>query len=382
MKLNNVTLVGEQAAKTIGIRNEIIESISFGSGSQDNSIEFENAIAFPGLINSHDHLDFNCFPMLGNRKYRNYAEWGADIHKSDPDTIAAVLRIPEEVKVRWGVYKNLLNGFTTVVNHGPKLIADNDLIDVFQQCNSIHSVQLQKNWRISLNHPFRNRQPYVIHVGEGTDDAAFKEVDTLLRWNLLNRPLIGIHAVAMKQPQASKFKALIWCPYSNDFLLGAMAPIPDLKEKTVILFGTDSCVSSSWNLWDHLQLAKKTGFASDEELFAMLTSNPAAIWKLHDRGQLREGMNADIVIAKNKNPANSLGAFFDLQPEDILLVIHKGEPLLFDDTLKEQLQKNARLENYSMVKRNGKTKFIKGNLPELMKEIKSFYPGCLFPFEA
>ena len=35
-------------------------------------LHFDGAIIFPGLINSHDHLDFNLFPQLGNRAYKNY----------------------------------------------------------------------------------------------------------------------------------------------------------------------------------------------------------------------------------------------------------------------------------------------------------------------
>src|SRR5437868_3648299 len=81
-------------------------------------------LAFPGLINSHDHLDFNLFPPLGNRKYNNYVEWGEDIHAQNKQEIAAVLKIPQSLRTQWGVYKNLLNGITTVVNHGQQLQVD------------------------------------------------------------------------------------------------------------------------------------------------------------------------------------------------------------------------------------------------------------------
>ena len=69
---------------------------------EGNSIEFENAIAFPGLINSHDHLDFNLFPQTGNRIYNNYAEWGKDIHDQNKETINAVLKIPQHTQDSMG----------------------------------------------------------------------------------------------------------------------------------------------------------------------------------------------------------------------------------------------------------------------------------------
>src|SRR5579872_4079262 len=87
----------------------------------DAEIHFDDHIVFPGLINSHDHLDFNLFPKLGNRIYNNYVEWGEDIHKQNKSVIDSVLKVPKKLHIQWGIYKNLLNGVTTVVNHGEQL---------------------------------------------------------------------------------------------------------------------------------------------------------------------------------------------------------------------------------------------------------------------
>ena len=54
-------------------------------------------LLFPGLINSHDHLDFNLFPQTGNRIYNNYTEWGKDIQYQNKETINAVLKIPQQI---------------------------------------------------------------------------------------------------------------------------------------------------------------------------------------------------------------------------------------------------------------------------------------------
>jgi len=43
-----------------------------GKKPGDIYINCNGYMAFPGLINSHDHLDFNLFPLWGNRKYNNY----------------------------------------------------------------------------------------------------------------------------------------------------------------------------------------------------------------------------------------------------------------------------------------------------------------------
>lgn len=113
-------------------------------------LTFDNAIIFPGLINSHDHLDFNLFPALGNKTYNSYTEWGGHIHKKYKHEIAEVLEVPEALRTDWGIYKNLLCGVTTVVNHGKRLKKHIDLITVYQRPQSLHSVQFEKNGRSSL----------------------------------------------------------------------------------------------------------------------------------------------------------------------------------------------------------------------------------------
>src|SRR5690349_17338238 len=133
MILENLAIRGmipvDNGIKRIMIKGDRIQSIL--STAQDykeengSRIHFNNAVALPGFINSHEHLDFNLYPLLANRVYNNYAEWAKDIQRSGKKEIEAVRRIPEEIRIEWGCYKNLLNGFTTVVNHGKKLNINN-----------------------------------------------------------------------------------------------------------------------------------------------------------------------------------------------------------------------------------------------------------------
>src|ERR1700694_6294791 len=171
ISLHDVHLM-DQDARMINIAGRTIASIlppdHHGQENQSTHFHFDNAIAFPGLINSHDHLDFNLFPRLRNRVYNNYAEWGNDIQANNKNTINEILKIPQRIRVQWGLYKNLLNGITTVVNHGEKLRMGNSLLTVFENCHSLHSIRFEKNWKYKLNRPGGRNWPYVIHVGEGT----------------------------------------------------------------------------------------------------------------------------------------------------------------------------------------------------------------------
>lgn len=381
MLLSNIQPADREGKVDITIRNGKIQAIEEGSKSvairDEVRMEFDNAIVFPGLINSHDHLEFNLFPQLGNHTYSNYVEWGDDIHKHDKKVIEKVLSIPMHIRVQWGMYKNLLNGITTVVNHGPKMQVGNSPINVWQNCHVLHSVRLEKRWKYKLNSPFNSNLPYAIHIGEGIDDASHAEIDKLIKWNLFKHNLVGIHAVAMDERQAENFKALIWCPDSNFFLLGCTAQINKLKTRTKILFGTDSTLSAHWNLWEHLRLARQQSVLTDAELFNSLTVSPAELWPMEGYGSLTVGSKAAIVIAKKKENS-AMDSFFSLNPDDILLIVHSGSIVFFDEALYPQLQ-GIDLRNFSKIFVGNRGKYVVGKLPDLIRSIKDIYPEAPIP---
>ena len=241
--------------------------------------------------------------MLGHKHYGDYVEWGKDIHSRDAKTIAAIESVPRRLRLEWGALKNLLAGVTTVAHHGPAsddpFLASLPIACVREGC-SIHSLRLGGRWRWRLNEPWP-REPYVFHLAEGTSDAARREVDDLVRWNLFGRELVAVHALAMNEAQADRFRAVVWCPLSNQFLFGATADVGRLKARTAILFGTDSTLTADWNLWVHLRRARAAGVLSDEELFASLTSVPAGIWRLLHAGRIDDGHVASLLVARKKH---------------------------------------------------------------------------------
>lgn len=366
MILNNVNTITSDGPVNIRIKSD--------SATTDTlQLTFDNALAFPGLVNSHDHLDFNLFPQLGNRFYNNYTEWGRHIQINYKDEIAAVLKVPLNLRVEWGIFKNLLCGVTAIVNHGATLPITNAPINV-EQCHSIHSVQFEKRWKLKLNNPLKRKLPVVIHVGEGSDEQSKREIDTLIHWNLLKKKLVGVHGVAMTTRQAKKFEAVIWCPVSNFFLLNKTAAMDDLKKHTTILFGTDSTLTGSWNIWDHIRQARETNMLTDAELYG----------SLHRAGSSNrhaDDYKGSVVVVKKKGIGSSFDSFYATQPEDILLVVHDGEVRLFDNTLLNQLE-HLNLKEFSKVFIGHTCKYVQGDLPGVMQQIKTYYPGAIFPVTA
>jgi cytosine/adenosine deaminase-related metal-dependent hydrolase len=380
MILENLAVYGYAGQKHILTKSSRIAAIydanvRLGIGNNEHRIYFDDAKAFPGFINSHDHLDFNLFPALASRQYNNYTEWGIDIHSNYKDQIEFVKRVPPNLRVTWGQYKNLLNGFTTVVEHGRKIKLDETLISVFQDCHCLHSPAFEKNWSWKLNSPFKSGIPVVMHIGEGIDDAAKKEIDLVVRKNYLRKKIVAVHGIAMNSEQARAFAALTWCPASNDFLIGSTARVGELKRSVEIVFGTDSALSSSWNTWDHFRIALKHTTITEDEMISMVTTRPARVWGLNDRGAITLDNAADILVTRKAL------TFFNTNPEDILLLMHRGAIKLYDESLASQL-KNIVPRPFSRVWVNGSVKYVAGNLPELMKKIRDYAPGISFPIQA
>ncbi|NCD69056.1 amidohydrolase family protein [Mucilaginibacter agri] len=378
MILRNLHLINGSAPVDIKVEGRLIKEVSIeNSGTDDLSIDFDGALAFPGLINSHDHLDFNLFPQLGDKHYQNYTEWGNYIHKYYQEEIQRVLKVPQPLRAASGIYKNLLAGVTTVVNHGDGTKFTSDLIHVVNEYHCLHSVKFEKRWKLRLNNPMNLRKPYVIHTGEGIDDAASKEIDELLKWNLFNKKLIGVHGVAMQTHQAEKLEALVWCPQSNFFLLNKTAGIEALKQHTPILLGTDSTLTGSWNIWEHLRQGLKTNQLTAVELAQSLSTTAAWIWKLNT-GVLNAGKDADIVIAKTKD--NQLDTLFDIDPQQLMLVMHRGRVSMFDKEVYQQLAgQHFPVQQYNCINVGNTSKYVLGNIAALIGQIKIYYPEARFP---
>lgn len=372
MVLHDIRFYGEKEPMDIRVDGRIITAITAKIETNDPlQLSLDGAIVLPGLINSHDHLEFNCYPKLGNRIYNSYTEWGPDIQRAHIDTIRQIEQIPKPLRIAWGLYKNLFNGFTTVVNHGSQLRIKDDLISVFRDCISLHSASFEKNWKWKLKNPFA-RKPFVMHVGEGTDEATKDEVGEITRNNLFRKKIVAVHGVALQEEQAASFHGLVWCPSSNYFLLEQTAAIDRLKDKTNVVFGTDSTLTSDWEIRAHFQSAFQSNMVTGDELLSMLTEAPADLWKTGDRGRLKTGKTADIIVIK---PGTRI---FELRPDDILLVIHRGKIRLAD----VKITGNETLTGLpcSKVRMGDSVKQVQGHPFEIAQEIKNYYPALSIPF--
>lgn len=279
-----------------------------------------DVIAFPGLINSHDHLAFNCYPPTGAPPYRDFLEWSRDV-QAKKALIARIERIPHDVREQFGVLKNLLWGVTAVADHGGRRTPGGLPMTVMHH-SALHSPELERFARLKM---LLGRDPVVAHLAEGVDEASRNRALALLRWNVLGRPVAGVHGVSLCGDDFASLAALIWCPASNHFLFGRTADVAQAQSHTRVLFGTDSTLSAPGTIWDHLRAAR--GLLGDEMILASLTTEAIRFW-----GRPKS-YSADNFVLARRRAASALDSFFAITPADILLLVQEGEPVVIDSSV-------------------------------------------------
>jgi cytosine/adenosine deaminase-related metal-dependent hydrolase len=320
----------------VRVQGGLIESVDEQPQGTDRIVDLRGDRLLPGLINAHDHLQLNGLPRLKFReRYRNASEWIDDIRprlQTDP-LIVANRAVPREERLLLGAVKNLLSGVTTVAHHDPLFPAllDAELpIRVVTRYSWSHSLAL--DGEAAVCESYRNTppdEPWIIHAAEGTDSVAAAEFAKLDLLGCIGSNSVLVHGLALEESQhrtlASKRGALAWCPGSNLHLFGATLDLDRLEDTRHVLLGSDSRLSGGFDLLEELRTAGEITSLTEAELVDMVTERAARAFRLADRGAVRRGMLADLVV---------LRAGVDLsQAErvDIVLVLLGGQPRYAND---------------------------------------------------
>lgn len=310
-------------------------------------------LALPGLINAHDHLDFNLFPRLGTPPYPNFYAWGRDIYHPRQSPIRDVLRVSLADRLRWGAYKQLLSGVTTVVHHNPYhrwIFGSRFPIKVVRRYRWSHSLGHSRGIAKTFVHS--GGCPYIIHAAEGVDAASSEEIEKLDRLGVLAANTVLVHAIALSPAQIRKLTerkvSVAWCPSSNLHLYGETAPVDALMPAVRVALGTDSTLSGVPTLWDELQTASLTGRVARGALLDMVTTTAASIFQLRDgRGALRRYAPADLLLLPDTGAATP-DILLAASPASIALVLVDGNPRLADPEWATRLDlghPNARVQH-------------------------------------
>ncbi len=298
-----MTLTGARVARSATSAERIDLKIRHGrieprGGSSGDRLELnlDGYLILPGLINCHDHLEFNLFPRLGRGPYPNAKAWADDIYHPDRSPIKEHLAVPKAVRLAWGGLKNLLSGVTTVAHHNPydASVFDNGFpVRVVKRFGWAHSLQFSPDL-VSRYRAVSQRWPFLIHAAEGTDTTSAAEIQQLEGAGVLSSRTVLVHGVGIDRQSLQillrRKVSLIWCPTSNLFTLSQTLRPDVLRSKLPTCLGTDSALTGQGDMACELTVACKAGGLTAEEIYPMVTTRAATTLHLNrGEGEIRAG---------------------------------------------------------------------------------------------
>jgi cytosine/adenosine deaminase-related metal-dependent hydrolase len=314
-----------------------------GGVSDWNNIDLSGYLILPGLVNAHDHLEFSIFPRLAHPPYRNYIDWGDDIHSRFPEVIARHRAVPKDIRLWWGGIRNLLCGVTTVSHHNPlwpELQRPDFPVRVVRRYGWGHSLALGGDIRQARGLT-RVDSPFILHACEGVDNQAQEELWELERLGLLDENTVLVHGLAIDHKGVALVRdrraSLIVCPSSNNFLFQQIPDLATLGGIQKVALGSDSPLTAEGDLLDEVRFARRFCGIPSAAAYEMVTTIPAAILRLENaEGSIRESGIGDLIAIRDtgQEPAERLEG---LSMNDVELVVTGGQVRLATETIYERL---------------------------------------------
>ena len=375
-------------------RGRIASLDASGSGP---TLDLHGYLAFPGLLNAHDHLLGTWWPRVApNRPYKNVYEWLADYEQSPVIKERGQNEASDIYAL--GAYRNLIAGTTTVADHYKRMdengFYDQYPVHVLHEYGRTWTMRQVTAWgddvQIEYRRAVRLGQPYIVHIAEGSDDQVAQEMDLLRKRNAVGRNTLLIHGIALR-PQdmaliAAQGASVCWCPASNLYLYGRTADIGSLlRAGANVALGTDSVMTGSCNLLAELRAAREAYRArvradpSPQWLVEMVTTRAAyALLLGARRGRIAVGYEADLIVVPDggNEPYTTL---IDAQPSEIALVTCGGVPMYGERAFYDLFAQLT--PTFAPVSISGKLKLVAGDLPGLLRRLsKNVGRELDFPF--
>jgi len=331
-------------------------------------IDCEGAVIAPGLINAHDHTDYNVKGPYAHAMtrwtWRNGWRTGA-LGEQELPTMPKVKNDSESAVAE---LRFVLGGVTSIIGSGgidglarnlakyPKnqdtadLAGKTAVFDTFPLLDSsgrITPASCDPTKVVTSTDAFRGGT-YVPHVAEGIAVEANNEFKCLSQSSVgvITERTAMIHSVGFNGTDvdnaAKRGAKVVWSPRSNVDYYGDTAPITMFKNAGVVIaIGTDWLPSGSINLLRELQCADSLNqkyfnkVLSDRDLVDLATKN-GAIAGGYDKeiGSLAVGFAGDIAVFGGAG----FRAVIDAGVEDVHLVLRAGKVLYGDAGIVDALK--------------------------------------------
>ena len=389
------------------IRNRaFIELKSKLLNDTSSTVLLKDCHALRPFINSHDHLIGNWYPPAIEHTFTNANRWVNDMRESPPvkerdlifrNTLPMdFMKGRGKLLSRLGGYKNLFSGVTIVQDHAPrqkKSYYDMFPIEIIRRYRQCHSISLGNFWGgedpVEEWKATKGTEPFIVHLGEGTDQESSREFSRLKELGLLQPNTLLIHGISLTRDEikscAEAGASICWVLTSNLQLIRKTIDIDTcLHEGVNVVIGTDSTLSGSINLLHEIKFAhRRFPYIPLRTIYRMISENAVRALHLpHKNSRLSERGNESLLLlrAHRSDPFENLMA---VNNDDIILLVHKGLPLYGFRKLLAHF--DIYDEDYFFYAKDGIERFVIGHPEKIMEEINHIlgYPKKLpyLPFQ-
>ncbi len=282
---------------------------------------------YPGLIDLHNHVAYNCLPLWASPT-RSEPWLRRDQWPDDPDykpsislPANALCQLAGEATLKYVETKAVIGGTTAIQGSAKVPHYDGWLV------RNVEKETFKKTKKISIRQSVRelakpadfakyrkamdDGYAFIYHLAEGSDPSLIEEFEALKTNKALHKRLLAIHSSALGAEQFKQWKpkgSIVWSPFSNLWLYGHTTPADKAAEAGLrICLGADWSPSGSKNLLGELKVADLCnrelfgGAFSAEDLCRMATTNPAEALDWSDMlGSLTEGLRADVLVTSSR----------------------------------------------------------------------------------
>jgi cytosine/adenosine deaminase-related metal-dependent hydrolase/ubiquinone/menaquinone biosynthesis C-methylase UbiE len=364
----------------ISIDNGRITAIRDDGDVTAQTLNLQDYVLLPGLINSHEHLEFGLFPNLGRNagapSYRNSTEWAKEIHRVHAGIIAQYQQIPQKAQLWWGAIRNLLCGVTTVCHHNPlheELTLPDFPVRVLSHFGWSHSLAFDPDLKGKFERTPKEH-PFILHAAEGMDEESRNEVPRLDLMQVLDERTVLVHGLACTASEISLINrrgaSLVICPTSNCFLFGKTLSRELLNSVERLAVGSDSPITAAGDLLDEIDCLYAQAGLSPDMIYGMVTSSSVEMFHLKDgQGSIAESGVADLIAIRGgyDTPARAISK---LAVGDVELVLLAGRVQMASPRIYARLPHDLR-SGMELIEVAGHQRWIRAPLQALFESAKS-----------